>query len=231
MSILDRLNSSDNDISISSFYSNFRQWLYDLKDKNVEYSCSMYMGFPGSGKSTFAAYLAKKYLRAGWTVYSNVPIKGCYILDPAKEFGKYRLNKRSLVIIDEAGFDFDSRKFSSFSDHNKYGFKYHRHMYVDIVLFSQSDDIDKKIRDLCRCVYYMKKPWHYRLTKCFKRQLFIKKFDVDPITTEPRFLWSKVPWWGGGTKHIFGPAVWSMFDSYCLDELPTKEFKKYGDTN
>ena len=49
---------------------------------------SCYYGAPGVGKSTWAAYLADRYIRSGIRVYSNLPINGCYRIT-ADDLGKY----------------------------------------------------------------------------------------------------------------------------------------------
>ena len=90
---------------------------------------NVYFGVPGSGKTTFAAYLTKwalhenalirfarkhsnwalcnallnsKYLKRRIDVYSNVPITGAYQLDAKSDIGKYMIEDAK-VIIDEAG--------------------------------------------------------------------------------------------------------------------------------
>ena len=62
---------------------------------------SVYFGVPGSGKTTFASYLAKKDLKHGLKVYSNVPIVGTYRLEPKQDIGIYMIEDARLI-IDEA---------------------------------------------------------------------------------------------------------------------------------
>ena len=62
---------------------------------------SIYFGVPGSGKTTYAAYLARHDIRRGIPVWSNVPITGCYQLDPKTDIGTYMITG-GRVIIDEA---------------------------------------------------------------------------------------------------------------------------------
>ena len=51
-----------------------------------------YFGVPGSGKTTVAAYLAKKDLKKKRNVYSNVPITGAYKISK-EDIGKFLIEK------------------------------------------------------------------------------------------------------------------------------------------
>ena len=62
---------------------------------------SLYFGIPGAGKSTFAAYLAKKDLKKGRKVWSNFGITGAMKVDK-QDIGKV-LIENGRLIIDEAG--------------------------------------------------------------------------------------------------------------------------------
>lgn len=93
----------------------------------------LYFGLPRSGKSTYAAKLAKKALTAGRAVYSNFPIRGTFQITK-DDIGKY-LMEDCLIIIDEAGVDFDNRKMKM-TDEQVYFFKNHGHYQADIAFFS-----------------------------------------------------------------------------------------------
>lgn len=62
-------------------------------------------GVPGSGKTTLAAYFARRAKKErafkGKKVFSNVPIIGTYRVEPKKDFGKY-LIEDGMVLVDEA---------------------------------------------------------------------------------------------------------------------------------
>ena len=111
---------------------------------------SVFYGAPGSGKSTLAAFYAQKALKAGYRVYSNFPIKGCYAYEKS-DLGKYAMTN-CLIIVDEAGIDWNNRDFA-YNFSKKSGgskalefFKKHRHEKAEIMCFSQTfDDMDKKI--------------------------------------------------------------------------------------
>ncbi|MDO4957601.1 MAG: hypothetical protein Q4E60_11370, partial [Bacteroidales bacterium] len=75
---------------------------------------NVWFGVPGSGKTTFAAWLAKKDLKYGIDVWSNTPITGCIEFNPQEDIGKYMISNGH-VIIDEAGIEYDSRNFKNFT--------------------------------------------------------------------------------------------------------------------
>jgi len=100
---------------------------------------NVYFGVPGSGKTTFAAYLTRwalhenalirfcrkhenpvtrvllnsHFLKRRIDVYSNVPITGAYVLNAREDIGKYMIEDAK-VIIDEAGIEYNNRNYKSF---------------------------------------------------------------------------------------------------------------------
>ena len=128
-----------------------------FKKKGREDIISVYFGVPGAGKTTFAAYLAKKDLKKNRNVHSNVPITGTFKLDPKKDLGKVSIVD-SRIIIDEAGIEYNNRKYKELGESAIYFFKYHRHYETAIDCFSQShEDMDITIRRLAQRYYVVKK--------------------------------------------------------------------------
>lgn len=134
-------------------YQHFWRFVY-RPVKPYDTGIYLYFGLPRSGKSTYAAKLAKKALTAGRVVYSNFPIRGTFQITK-DDIGKY-LMEDCLIIIDEAGVDFDNRKMKM-TDEQVYFFKNHGHYQADIAFFSQSTDVDIKIRKLAVCHYEIKR--------------------------------------------------------------------------
>ena len=116
-----------------------------------------FYGAPGCGKSTLASYFAKRALQQGITVYSNLPIVGCYHFEK-DDLGKY-LMENCLVLWDEVGVDANSRNFkANFTKENIKWLKYHRHENAMVMVFSQGfDDMDKIIRTLSTEMYVVRK--------------------------------------------------------------------------
>lgn len=185
------------------------------------YSIDIYFGAPGSGKSTFAACLARKALKRGTPVYSNVEIKGCLKLDPRADIGKYNIHD-GLVIIDEAGIDYNNRDFKSFKSEENKWFKLHRHYRCDVIVFSQSwEDMDKKIRLLGRNLFLIQKSL---IPGLFFRRRISKRVGINDqsgdIVDEYRF----VPW---TRRYIIGRRYWKYFDSFVCPPLPDKHWDTY----
>lgn len=187
----------------------------------IPHIVSIYFGVPGSGKTTFAAWLTKKDLKHGGKVWSNVPITGAYKLDPAKDIGKHMIvNGR--IIIDEAGIEYNNRDHDKFPREALYFFKYHRHYQTAVDVFSQGwNDADKKIRDLAQRLYVVRKSLipYFVYRRRIRKKVGINEFTKD-ICDEYEF----VPF---SKKYIFCPPLWHMFNTISRKKLPPKEWETY----
>lgn len=119
------------------------------------YKLWMVFGKKGAGKTTYLTKRAIKALLEGRTVYSNIVIPGTVYIDP-NDIGKKDLKPNSLLLLDECGLLFDNRQYKSFQRNWLEFYKMMRHYKVECVLFSQSFDIDKKLRDLTDVMLYLK---------------------------------------------------------------------------
>ena len=184
----------------------------------IKHILSIYFGVPGSGKTTFAAWLTKRDLRRGCKVWSNVPITGAYVLDPKEDIGQYMIHD-GRVIIDEAGIEYNNRDFKRFSEESLYFYKYHRHYELAVDIFSQGfDDMDKKLRTLAQRLYVVKKsflPWFV-----YRRQIR-KKVGVNEYTKEIIDEYEFVPF---SKKYIFAPALWKSFNTISRKQLIEKDW-------
>lgn len=186
----------------------------------------VYFGVPGSGKSTVAACLARKAIKADIPVWSNLYIRGAYALDARKDLGVSMISD-GLIIVDEAGIDYNNRNFKSFDDTQNFFWKYHRHYKTKIAVFSQSfEDFDKKIRLLAQRYYVVSRSILPFFICCHE---YTKKVGVNELTKDFCDEYVPVPWYCGGIKLFFAPPAWKMFDSYSRRELPSKEWQKWED--
>lgn len=144
------------------------------------YKLIFVFGKKGSGKSTLLQKLSYQYAGKGWTVYStevsdigqNVPIKQknhrrktdedeqlvptIRKIDPKKIF-EYQFPPKTCIFIDEVSLIWDNRNFKNMDPKVVAWFRYQRHYKCRVYLFSQSFDIDKKLRDLCDEMYIVNK--------------------------------------------------------------------------
>ena len=133
-------------------------------------SVSLLFGLPGAGKSTIMASIAYKNLKAKRKKYDHIlsnvdfgsiPPFDKVTLIKGDDLGKYEGFENSLILIDEASLEWDSRNFKNFSYEKMQFFLLHRHWNCDIMLFTQQwDAIDRKIRVITDRVYYVYKGFY-----------------------------------------------------------------------
>lgn len=130
-------------------------------------SVNLFFGLPGAGKTTIMASIAYKTLKAKRPKYKHIlsnvdfgskpPFDKVTIIK-GDDLGKYEGFEDSLILIDEASLEWDSRDFKNFSKDKIQFFLLHRHWNCDIYLFTQQwDAVDKKIRVITDRVYYVYK--------------------------------------------------------------------------
>ena len=202
----------------------FGNLYYAIKHPKIRFD--IYFGVPGSGKTTFAAYLtkkaAKKKKKKNIRILSNVPIKGAYKVQK-QDIGHYQIDNCNLL-LDEAGIDYNNRNYNKFSDDETYFFKYHRHYNVNIAIFSQDyEDMDKKLRKLATRYFIVKKSIFPGFV--YRREIQ-KRIGIDKMTKQIIDEY-KFKFFLFGTKYIYCPKLWQMFNSYDYKELPPKEFTKW----
>lgn len=116
------------------------------------YKLILVFGKKGSGKTTLLVKKAIQYIRKGKEVYSTVYVPGTHLFD-VQEVGQRTFPRESVVFIDEVGMIWDNRNFKAFRTDVRDWFKLQRHHHVTVWLFSQTNDIDKKLRDLMDEMY------------------------------------------------------------------------------
>ena len=81
------------------------------------------------------------------------------VINPISPKDIYHFNfpERSAIFIDEVSLIWDNRNFKNMDPKVVEWFRYQRHHKCRVYLFSQSFDIDKKLRDLCDEMYIVGK--------------------------------------------------------------------------
>lgn len=219
------------------------RWFKPVEDPHV---LNVYFGVPGSGKTTFAAYLAKRSMRQSciiaWAekhpcklsekllssglwrrktpVWSNVPITGTYQMDPRLDIG-VSMMAGGKVIIDEAGIEYNNRNYKSFPPDAIYWYKYHRHYQCSVDVFSQSyEDMDITLRRLAQNYFVVKKSLlpFFIYCKRIRRKVGIDE-TTHQIIDHYYFGFPILT-----TKWVFSPPLWKLFNSFSRKELPEKDW-------
>ena len=140
------------------------------------YGITFIAGEIGSGKTCYATKIARFYIKKGWNVYTNYNCNGCFKLEPERLVDECYPVK-SVLILDEASLEHNSRKFSTISMGLLEYYKLSRHFKNKVFLISQTfTDTDKQIRDLSDKVLFVRKIIH----GCISMPVNVKgKLDID----------------------------------------------------
>ena len=192
------------------------------------YKLYMVFGKKGSGKTTLMTRLAVNHvMKKGWTVYctEKINVPGVRFFD-VSDIGKKSFDTHSLVLIDEVGMIWDNRNFKSFPTEVRDWFKLQRHYQCKVYLFSQSFDIDKKLRDLTDGLYLCDTKLRvFTWAKRIHRSVVLTQADADRESriSENLEFDSVLMWPFGGRILTYIPKYSHFFDSHSvpvLDSVP-----------
>lgn len=187
------------------------------------YKLYMVFGKKGSGKSTLMTRLALDHLGKGWHVYCTEPINVPNVRHfDVSDIGKKSFECDSLVLIDEVGMIWDNRNFKTFANEVRDWFKLQRHYKCKVYLFSQSFDIDKKLRDLTDGLYLCSTRFRiFTWAKRIHRSIVLTKAEADRESriSENLEFDSILMWPFGGRILTYIPKYAPYFDSHCVPEL------------
>lgn len=183
-------------------------------------------GGPGSGKSTYACFLARKALASGVPVFSNVPITGCYILS-REDIGRVSIPS-GLVIFDEVGVEYNNRDFKSNFSKSSGGsqalewWKKHRHEGCQCLILSQGfDDMDKKLQTLGSHYWIVR---HSLLPGMITLRQIRKQPSIDEKSHQPIDFYDWQPF---SKRRVFMRPLWKHFNSFDKMDLPVKDWCIY----
>lgn len=119
------------------------------------YTLDIYFGKKGCGKSCTLQRLATKYHKLGWTVFcdfDNTKLNFVYQIN-MEQLHQYKFPENSVLLIDEINLYWDNRDFAKFPKELQVWFRFQRRKRCKVIMFSQTYDCDKKIRDLADRLY------------------------------------------------------------------------------
>ena len=177
----------------------------------------------GTGKTCLLSYLAARAVQgksinvkglkfgtenAYQYVYTNFPAYGCYQLY-YDDIGETDM-AWSLLLLDEAQLEADSRNYKNFSDNKKMFFSLHRHMHCDVVIATQEASmVDKRIRDLA--------VKQYELTSGIFNTIRLRQLEKtrNPKTQDCEFAYSGAFY----NRHFYRPRLYKYTDSHYMYDV------------
>lgn len=192
-----------------------------------DFKLYFYFGQKGSGKSTMFTKLCAKYIKKGFTVYSdeinNIP--GVRYFDPSR-LGFELPPAKSVIFVGEGGILYDNRQFSKFKKEWLEFYKYQRHCKCIVYIGSQCWDIDKKIKDLVDASYYVRTRFNCLICA---RQINTKVEPVrtngsDSATTIENTLSFAFPIPFLTIKYCWLPRWYKLHNSFELPERPELQY-------
>lgn len=210
------------------FWFILAMYLYHLATRKYlnPFKLTMVFGKKGSGKSTLMVRMAYEYLAMGWTVFCTERLDGCVYIDYS-DIGFKDIPPYSLLLVDEVGMIWDNRNFKQFKPEVRDWFKLQRHYKVKVVLFSQTFDIDKKLRDLTDdmflCVNVARIfSWAKRITR---RVVLVQPGPDTPARIDEELKYDPLLFWPFGSRILtFIPSWAPFFDSHNCPKLDDAEW-------
>jgi hypothetical protein len=194
-------------------------------------------GKKGSGKSSYLAWIAMKYIKKGITVYSNFYIEGCrkYTIE---DLGIYDMSE-AVVIYDEGGMDLNSRNWNDRQKQlakngkkladNLYMFNVlSRHCKSDVYYATQFiNRIDNTIREILDEVYVAKKSILniFGIIRIDKSQCKIS-INEDTKQWQEEYSWRSIL--TGGIQLCNVNKARKLYNSWEMTALQEKEWLIWG---
>lgn len=200
-------------------------FIYDRLTKSYlnPYKLIMVFGKKGSGKTTYLTKVALKNIRAGRKVYSTIYIPGTELFS-VSDIGNYTFPKGSVILIDEVGMIWDNRDFKNFKPNVRDYFKYQRQYKNTVYLFSQTFDVDLKLRNLTDEMYLLKNVGRiFSVARKINKNITIQKGDEGKASTlVDDYVFASI-FEKNGIQFTFIPRYVDFFKSYDPKPLPNIE--------
>lgn len=181
---------------------------------------SLILGSPGSGKSTFIAKLVFEANKKDIPVYCNYPVKGTYMIN-VDDMYRYNLGK-AVLIIDEAGLNYNSRNIKSLTLPIYHWLMTTRHRDTQIFFAVQSwKRVDIVLRELATEIILCSKFFFgFTLYSCYNSKTTLIE-NHEGYALEFQEVFQRVKTW-----LFHRPKYYHMFDTKHLDreyeEPPTE---------
>ncbi len=193
------------------------------------YKLIFVFGKKGSGKSTLLTKLAIQYSRKKWSVFTTENIPGTYNIDDPRQIFCMNFPEKSCIFIDEVSLIWDNRDFKTMDRRVIEWFRYQRHHKCRVYFFSQTFDIDKKLRDLADDMFLVNK---FLRVFVVAKHIVRKPVVVHPGPDSPARIDDDMVVDGplltlfGGRIFAFIPHWAKFFDSHRLPDSVSSDNKK-----
>lgn len=186
------------------------------------YKLIMIFGKKGSGKTTLITKLSYKYWKKGRPVFSTIYTPFSQQFD-VQLIGQMVFPDDSVVFIDEVGMVWDNRQFKNFRTDVRDYFKLQRHYKNTVYLFSQSFDVDIKLRNLTDHMYLVKCYFgFFSVARKIRRNIVLVEATAEGesrIADNLEFT-SILTWLFDGAIFTYVPRWVKYFDSFEIADLP-----------
>lgn len=198
----------------------FLIWHFSTKKMINPYKLVFIMGKKGSGKSTFMTKIRIKTLRRGGVVYTNAKdIPNCIYFEPS-DIGHIPFPEGSTILIDECSLVWPNRNWKNTKPETIQWFRYQRQYRCKVYLFSQTFDVDSKIRDLSDSMYLVTpflRAWS--VARAIDKKIVIQHgnrdspstiaedFDFRPFFRSGAFRFTFIPRWSRYFKSFNPPQI------------------------
>lgn len=138
---------------------------------------TVYFGSPGAGKTTMAVRRILKEKKHYLGTFANFACTCADVDNVSLEgLGQWTFPRGSLIEIDEAGIEYNNRKFKTLSQDTIKWFKLHRHYACDVDIWSQSwEDMDITLRRLADRLYYIKRVGPFTMIRRVYKRVTVNK--------------------------------------------------------
>lgn len=192
---------------------------------NNPYKLHMWFGDKGCGKTTNLTRLAFKYMKKGWPVFTNENIPGTFKID-VNDIGQYEFPRKSLLLVDEGGIHYDNRNYKNFTEMQRDYYKLQRHYQNVVYIFSQTWDIDVKLRVLTDEIYMLR--GYFNCISWGKRIMVKQEIVEATAESESRIVKNLkvMPIWIPGSRiFVWMPKYYKYFDSFAAPKLIKKTWE------
>lgn len=199
----------------------------------------VYFGNIGCGKTTFAVRQFRKQQKHDdkLKIVGKLPCYDHYYANFENKLAKFNdldglgtwtFPEHSYIIVDEAGIQYNNRKFKTLPQETIAWFKLSRHYKCDVDFVSQSwDDMDVTIRRLASELWYVKRLGPFTMLRRVYKTVgidenthqIIDKYELGKLL--PCLL--PYPFHRHNCEIFFRKPYYKYFDSYSKPELPIKE--------